>query len=212
MVSKIAADYSIIGNLALLSQPLMALFCSPRYPGGLILQTYDLARELRDAGAAIIGGFQTPMERECLRLLLRGMQPLVICPARGIAAMRIPASYRPALADGRLLVASAFPPWARRATADLAGRRNEFVRSRAARIIIAYAAPGGSGQPAAADPGQPGQRQPPGTRRAAHNAGSLDIMNELGINAPSSRQAARIRNMVEPESRKAYSRLRRRRP
>lgn len=132
-----------IGNQSLLAESLTGLFCSARCPGGLILQTYDLARELRDAGVATIGGFQTPMERECLRLLLRGMQPLVICPARGIAAMRIPASYRPALADGRLLVASAFPPWARRATADLAGRRNELVRSLAARIIIAHAAPGG---------------------------------------------------------------------
>lgn len=137
------AGICTIGNKSLLAERLTALFCSARCPGGLILQTYDLARELRDAGVAIIGGFQTPLERECLRLLLRGTQPLVICPARSIAGMRIPASYRPGLAGGRLLIASALPVGARRATVDLAARRNELVRSLAACVIVAHAAPGG---------------------------------------------------------------------
>jgi hypothetical protein len=34
------------------------------------LKTYDLARDLRDADVPVIGGFHTPMEKECLRLLL----------------------------------------------------------------------------------------------------------------------------------------------
>ena len=50
------------------------------------------------------------MERECLRLLLRGNQPVVVCPARGIDNMRIPRDWRPALDDGRLLVLSPFQP------------------------------------------------------------------------------------------------------
>ena len=58
------------GNLSLLDEPLTALFCSNRCPGDLIIRTYDLARAMRDAGVPVIGGFQTPMERECLRLLL----------------------------------------------------------------------------------------------------------------------------------------------
>ena len=53
------------GNLSLLDEPLTALFCSNRCPGDLILKTYDLARAMRDAGVLVIGGFQTPMEREC---------------------------------------------------------------------------------------------------------------------------------------------------
>ena len=87
------------GNLGLLNQPLTALFCSNRCPGDLILKTYDLARAMRDAGVPVIGGFQTPMEKECLRLLLRGSQPVVICPARGIENMRIPRDWRTALRD-----------------------------------------------------------------------------------------------------------------
>ncbi len=63
------------GNLRLLEESLTALFCSNRCPGDLILKTCDLARAMRDAGVPMIGGFQTPMEKECLRLLLRGSQP-----------------------------------------------------------------------------------------------------------------------------------------
>ena len=84
-----------LGSLRLLEEPLTALFCSNRCPGELILKTYDLARAMRDAGVPIIAGFQTPMERECLRLLLRGEQPVVVCPARGIDNMRVPATGAP---------------------------------------------------------------------------------------------------------------------
>ena len=130
------------GNLRLLDEPLTALFCSNRCPGDLILKTYDLARAMRDAGVPVIGGFQTPMERECLRLLLRGKQPIVVCPARGIDNMRLPRDWRPALEDGRLLVLSPFPATARRATGELAAQRNDLVADLAQRVFIAHAAPG----------------------------------------------------------------------
>ena len=114
-------ETAYLGNLRLLDEPLTALFCSNRCPGDLILKTYDIARAMRDAGVPVIGGFQTPMEKECLRLLLRGEQPVVVCPSRGINNMRIPRDWRPALDDGRLLVLSPFPATARRPTAELRG-------------------------------------------------------------------------------------------
>ena len=130
------------GNLSLLDESLTAFFCSNRCPGDLILKTYDLARVIRDAGVPVIGGFQTPMERECLRLLLRGKQPVVVCPARGIDNMRISREWRPALDDGRLLVLSPFPATARRPTAALAAQRNDLVADLAQRVFIAHAATG----------------------------------------------------------------------
>ena len=131
-----------VGDLGLLDQPLTALFCSQRCPGNIILKTYDLAKALRDAGAPVIGGFQTPMERECLRLLLRGEQPVVACPARGIEGMRIPRDWRPALAEGRLLLLSPFPAAVRRPTVASAAQRNDLVASLAGRVFIAHAAAG----------------------------------------------------------------------
>ena len=68
-------------SLKILERRLLGLFCSTKCPGDAILQTYDLVRALRDAGVAVIGGFHSPMEKECLDLLLRGNQPIVICPA-----------------------------------------------------------------------------------------------------------------------------------
>ena len=147
-----------LGNLQLLDESLTALFCSNRCPGDLILKTYDLARTMRDAGVPAVGGFQTPMERECLRLLLRGRQSVVVCPARGIDNMRIPRDWRLALDDGRLLVLSPFPATVRRPTAELAARRNDLVASLAAQVFIAHAAPGSKTEAFArhlADAGKP---------------------------------------------------------
>ena len=138
------SDLNSIGNRAILRLPLTALFCSNRCPGDIILKTYDLARAIRDAGVPVIGGFQTPMEKECLRLLLRGSQPVVVCPARGIQSMRIPREWRPALDAGRLLILSPFPPSQRRPTAKIAVRRNELVADIATRVFIAHAAPAGA--------------------------------------------------------------------
>ena len=127
------------GNLRLLEEPLTALFCSARCPGDLILMTYDLARVLRNTWTPVIGGFQTPMERECLRLLLRGKQPVVVCPARSIDNMRIPRDWRGPLNEGKLLVISPFLGTVRRATAESAAQRNELVASLAAQVFIAHA-------------------------------------------------------------------------
>ena len=131
------------GSAHLLEETLTAVFCSQRCPGDLILKTYDIARAMRDAGVPVIGGFQTSMEKECLRLLLRGSQPVVVCPARGIDNMRVPRDWRPALDDGRLLVLSPFPVTVRRPTAGVAARRNDLVAGLAAQVFIAHAAPGG---------------------------------------------------------------------
>src|SRR5579883_2805938 len=89
-----------IGSVTLLRSSLLALFCSIRCPGKLILETYDLARALRDASVPVISGFHTPMEKECLDLLLRGNQPVVMCPARSIEGIRPPVAAFPLQAKG----------------------------------------------------------------------------------------------------------------
>jgi predicted Rossmann fold nucleotide-binding protein DprA/Smf involved in DNA uptake len=131
-----------LGNPDILQHSKLAVFCSIQCPGRLILQTYDLAQALRDAGKTVIGGFHSPMEQECLNLLLRGKQPIVVCPARSIEKLRVPVEWRPALKDGRLLVISPFEGKHRRATADLARERNRFVAALADEVFVAYTAPG----------------------------------------------------------------------
>lgn len=131
-----------LGNLAILQRRLLGFFCSTRCPGEMILRTYDLARILRDAGVTVISGFHSPMEKECLTLLLRGTQPVIVCPARGIEQMRLPTVWKAPLAQGRLLIVSPFAGKQHRITADLARKRNEFVATLADEVFFAYAAPG----------------------------------------------------------------------
>jgi predicted Rossmann fold nucleotide-binding protein DprA/Smf involved in DNA uptake len=135
------------GNLDILSNkdclPIVALFCSVQCSSAIILQTYDLARALREAGVTVISGFHSPMEKECLNILLGGPQPVIVCPARSIDRMRLPADWKAALSRGRLLLLSPFTEKERRATTGRAQRRNEFVAALADSVLIAHATPGG---------------------------------------------------------------------
>jgi len=129
-----------IGNLHILEQQLLGFFCSAKCPGAIILKTYDLIRDLRDKGVTVISGFHSPIEKDCLDLLIPGKQPIVICPARSIEKMRIPKSWRVPIEENRLLILSPFENKHRRPTVALAEHRNRFVEMLADKILIAYAA------------------------------------------------------------------------
>ena len=131
------------GNLGILNKMLIGFFCSIHSPGDVILKTYDLARALRNADVTIVGGFQSPMEKECMDLLLRGSASVVVCPARGLGTMRIPKGWKKPLAKGSLLLLSFFDDSIRRPTADIAAKRNAHVAALANRLLIAHAEKGG---------------------------------------------------------------------
>jgi predicted Rossmann fold nucleotide-binding protein DprA/Smf involved in DNA uptake len=130
------------GNTALLQTPLLALFCSARCPGEAILRAYDEASHWRDTGRGVISGFHSPMENECLRILLRGPQPVVICPAHGLP-LRLPPVWREPLATGRLLIVTPFGAAVRRATREFADLRNLLVAALADELWFAHVTPGG---------------------------------------------------------------------
>lgn len=132
-----------LGNADVLKGEKVALFCSTRCPGDLILKAYDLAKKLRDDGATVISGFHSPVEKECLRILLRGKQPIIICPARSLAILRLPTEWKRPLEGGRLLLLSPFGTRHRRVTADLAKRRNEFVAAIADKVCFIHVSAGG---------------------------------------------------------------------
>ena len=136
-------NLSAIGNLELLGLPKIALFCSVRCPGDAILRTYDQVTKWRDEGRCIISSFHSPVEKECLRILLRGCQAVIICPARSLENMRLPPDWKKPFSDSRLLILSCFAGCNHRATASLAARRNEFVAALADEVWFAHIAPGG---------------------------------------------------------------------
>ena len=134
-----------LGNIDLLALPKTGLLCSARCPGRVILPAYDQAARWRDGGRCIISGFHSPVEKECLRILLRGSQPIIICPARALP-QRIPPEWRSLLAEGRLLLLSGFAVAEKRITAELATRRNDFVAALADEVCFAHITPGGKAE------------------------------------------------------------------
>jgi predicted Rossmann fold nucleotide-binding protein DprA/Smf involved in DNA uptake len=136
------AAVTTLGDLALLNSRPLAIFCSSRCPGSLIVPVSDLVHALGDRGAAVIGGFHTPVEVACLEILLVGAGPLIVCPARGMYKT-MPTELRKPLAAGRLLLLSPFDEAERRVTADLAAYGNRFAAALAEHVLFVHAAPGG---------------------------------------------------------------------
>jgi len=131
------------GSLDLLSVPKTALFCSRACPGHAILKAMDQAQQWRDEGRCVISGFHSPIEKECLNILLRGVQPMIICPARGLERMRIPKQWRRGIDTGRILILSPFDPSQHRLTAALSDQRNRLVAALADDIYFVHVAPAG---------------------------------------------------------------------
>lgn len=138
------SSLATLGDTAVLDRPKVALFCSAKCPGKLILDTYDLAKRFRETGVTVLSGFHSPMEQECLRILLRSPHPVVWCLARGMLK-RVPAKpvdCRAAVSEGRLLIVSSFDDTVRHITARTAMARNRVVADLAAAVVVAHAASG----------------------------------------------------------------------
>ena len=132
-----------IGNREIIQHRCLGLICSVQCPGSVIIKTFDAIRELRDAGIVVVGGFHSPMEKECLDFLLRGNQPVIVCPAKHPTPNRMPAVWRKAIDSGRLLVISSFDEKVRRTIAAQAQTRNEFVAALSEAILVPHASPQG---------------------------------------------------------------------
>jgi predicted Rossmann fold nucleotide-binding protein DprA/Smf involved in DNA uptake len=132
-----------IGKIAILRHHLTALICSIECPGSIVIKTLDAVRSMRDAGFVMVGGFHSPMEKECLDILLRGKQQVVFCPARRVAGLRIGQIARRAIKEGRLLVLSPFAENIRRTTAVQAVQRNNLVAALADAVLVPHASPNG---------------------------------------------------------------------
>lgn len=137
------ASITLFGNTSLLEDACIGLFCSIHLPGSTVLEALDLARALATTRRTLVGGFQSPMEREMLRYLLGGTASVVLCPARGLEGMTLPARWRRPLRESRLLLLSAVADPVRRPTARVAELRNRVAAALSSRLIILHATSGG---------------------------------------------------------------------
>ena len=137
------ASIAAVGNLDILQYPRIGLICSIQCPGSIVIKTFDAIRKLRDEKVVMIGGFHSPMERECLDLLLRDAQPVILCPARSLRNLRMGKAARKALVEGRLLVLSFFGDEVRRITSHQALIRNDMVAALSEAIFVPHASKNG---------------------------------------------------------------------
>lgn len=131
-----------LGNRELIRAGKLALICSRKCGGDVILKTYDFARLVRGSGLAIVSGFHSPIERDCIPILLRGSDPTIIVQAHRLSSSRLPLDWQKAIDAGRLLLLSPFGEKDKRVTAKLAAERNRFVAEISDEVLIPHAALG----------------------------------------------------------------------
>lgn len=131
-----------LGDEAVLNSRKLAVICSQKCPGDVILKTYDFARLVRGSGIAIVSGFHSPIEKDCLPILLRGPGSVIIVQAHRLSTTRLPMAWQKAIDSQRLLLLSPFGEKNKRVTAELAAERNRFVAAISDEVLIPYAAPG----------------------------------------------------------------------
>lgn len=121
----------------------IAFFCSQSCPGDIILKAQDWANDLGPNSAPVIGGFHTPIERDVLRILLRGGAPVTLVLARAVQGFRMSPAIKAAVATSQAKIISPFPPTQTRTTAATAETRNHHILTLCETVLIAHGSPGG---------------------------------------------------------------------
>ena len=135
--------FAAIGNASLLDQYKIGLLCSRKCPADKILEAYDQFKEwAANPEITIISSFHSLVEKECLRLLLKGKANIILCPAREIEHMRISKDWETILDSDRMLILSPFTE--KRADRRTAQERNQLVLQLADTLYVPFATPGGA--------------------------------------------------------------------
>jgi len=131
-----------LGNNELLKEYKTAFLCSQKCPASIVLKSYDWAIAQREAGRCVISGFHSKIEKDVLRYLLKGRQPIVLALARGLKTRFAP-EIQQGVEENRILVVSAFDKSVKRVTSETAMARNQFMVDLADELFVAYASPHG---------------------------------------------------------------------
>jgi predicted Rossmann fold nucleotide-binding protein DprA/Smf involved in DNA uptake len=150
-IDTTAGSAEALGDEVLLGRRKLGLICSQKCPGDVILKTYDFARLVRGSGVAIVSGFHSPIEKDCLPVLLRGSDPIIIVQAHRLSTTRLAAEWQKGINAGRLLLMSPFTAKHKRVTAQLAAARNRFVAAISDEVVVPFAAPGSKTEALALD-------------------------------------------------------------
>ena len=144
-MQTVDARMTMLGNRDLLGQFTVGFLASRRVPPEAVMRCLDWATRMRDEGVCVMSGFQSPLEKEVLDILLKGTSPLILVLARRMwDARHIPSLFRQPLADGRLLVISPVSQSVRRVDAHSAALRNRYILDHADSLFLGALDPNGS--------------------------------------------------------------------
>ena len=123
------AETKYLGNKQLLSLHKIG-FIASRHASTLdVIPTLDWAVEIsKSTDVAVVSGFQSPLEKDVLKFLLRGACPIIIVLARGMYR-KLPDALQTPMDQQRILVISNEPDTITRVSEITAHKRNEYVKS-----------------------------------------------------------------------------------
>jgi len=131
-----------IGNDELLKLHKVAFLCSREFPAEVALKSCRWADEQREKGTCVISGYHSPIEKDVLRRLLQGTQPIIIAMAKGLK--KLDPEWDAAIAAGRLLVISRYADSVSHPCESKCYQRNRMMMELADKIVIAHASAGGN--------------------------------------------------------------------
>lgn len=135
-------QYRTLGNTELLKHFKTAFLCSRKVPAGIILKSYDWAKQQREAGNCIICSNHSPIEKDVFEILLKGKQPLILVLPRGLKKRWEPEILE-AVHSNRLLIVSPFDATVTRITRETAQIKNKTIIELADKIVAGYVENGG---------------------------------------------------------------------
>ena len=139
------AQITTLGDASIFDLPKVGFLSSRKVPPAAVMKCYDWATEMRDKGVCVMGGFQSPLERDVLTFLLQGKQPVVWVLAHKLWTEKsIPKAYREPIDAGRLLVVSPVAQTARRVDARTATIRNRYILKHSEKVVFATIYPNGT--------------------------------------------------------------------
>ena len=123
------AETKYLGNKQLLNMHKIG-FIASRHASTLdVIPTLDWAVEIsKSTDVAVVSGFQSPLEKDVLKFLLRGVCPIIIVLARGMYR-QLPETLQSPMDKHRILVISNEPDIITRVSEITAHKRNEYVKS-----------------------------------------------------------------------------------
>ena len=134
-----------LGDASILNLPKVGFLSSRKVPPAAVMKCYDWATEMRDKGVCVMGGFQSPLERDVLTFLLKGKQPVIWVLAHKLWTEKcIPKAYREPIAAGRLLVVSPVAQTATRVDARTAIIRYRYILGHSEQVVFAAIDPNGA--------------------------------------------------------------------